>query len=940
MNLTAKWIWTTESGTDLYNETVIAKKLFTCAAMRRSSIAITADSYYRLLINDKWVGDGPCRAWPEHYQYDELDISPYLDEGENEIKIIAQFYGCGHFKGVPRRPGLLAQVEIEQQESSPQIIISDSSWEIAQFKAYKKNVPKDSIQMSPFEYYDARLENDLRFRNAVEICGVDNAIWQDLHSRDVALLTKNLIHCKSLSSIKLVKSTIKSVCIPAARLLYPELIEANIRVTVPFGIATIIKNEIKTQIKLTRESLSKFKCSLDGIVLDEGGIFDISPGEHLFLAFAQCFQYHLSKHVELNFDKLADAKLANPLEYGNDNPWCFIPFAEYCFSGNDLIWDYYRCEPPGFHGIVEQYNLRIKMLLSSIKNIGDLVNTKGLLLECLPYEKMCSEHPYMELLHQKRIGDAAAFCEQKPDEYVIEPAVGGDLQLCYDLGEQNCGYYQFEITADEGTVIDIASVEYISTQGKIQHTVENCNSMRYVAKHGRNIYTSLKRRSGRYLLLTLRNQKAPVYIHRMELIESVYPIRSIGSFGCSNDIFPKIWDICVRTLKLCMEDTYVDCPLYEQTFWTGDARNESIFGYNISGATDIALRGLRLAAQSLDRFPIVGCQVPSSWQCLIPSFSCLWGISVWEYYWYSGDKSVIQELLPYVEKNLKGLAGYTNNDGLFEAKMWNFIDWTKLDSDRDIVLHNSMFVVGAIDAALKCFDLCSRDDVAWINALREKIICGLSRLWDHHKNAWPDSIHANGQVSESISQHTSFLSVLYDIADPKNRAAIIRNIVSPPEGMVRVGTPYAMMFLLEALDKIGMREDIVEFIMDSYSPMLEAGATTVWESFPSGTTGKNGFPTRSHCHAFSAFPLYFIPRIILGIRQTSAGGQSFEISPYLSGLSWAKGTVATIKGPLSVEWQKSDNLLNIKVKSPDGINVKLAKNTSIEKLQIRFNSSN
>jgi hypothetical protein len=859
MNFKAKWIWNTLSMTDMYNQTVIAKKNFICSEVKISTIAITADSFYRLFVNDKWVGDGPCRAWPEHYQYDQFDISSYIVKGNNEIMVIVQFYGCGHFKGVPRRPGLLAQIEIESGTAFKQVIITDSSWDITNFKAYKRNVPKDSIQMSAFEYYDARVGNDLEYNKAVEICDIDNSTWQDIHARDVPMLTLKPIQCGLLASVKLVKSTIKSVSVSAARLLYPDIIEANIRMTVPFGIATVFSVKTDTQIKISEDSLSKFKFSLDG-TCNETGMYTISAGEHLFLAFAQCFQYHLSKDVVLNFAKLDNVKLINPIENEHKNPWCFIPLPEFCFAGNDLIWDYYRSEPPAFNRIIEAYNLRVNQLLMQIKKVEDLLIMPDLAPKCLSTEVMLSEHPYLEFLYQRRIGDAATFCNPKTGEYVIEPAAGGDLQLCYDIGEQNCGYYQFDVTADENTILDIGSVEYITPEGKIQHTVDNCNSMRYIAKQGRNTYTSLKRRSGRYVFLTIRNQRAPVHIHKVELVESTYPATPIGEFSCDNDALGKIWDICVRTLKLCMEDTYTDCPLYEQTLWIGDARNEALFGYNVFGAADIALRGLKLAAQSLERFPIVGCQVPSSWECLIPSFSCLWGISVWEYYWYTGDESVIQELLPCVLKNLKGLAGYINEDGLFEGKLWNFIDWTRLDSDQDIVLHNSMFVVGAIDSALKCCKLCERTDIGWIYELRAKIVFGLNKMWDHKQKAWPDSIHADGKSSQTFSQHTSFISILYDIVKGCDLPAAINNIVSPPAGMVRVGTPYAMMFLMEALDKIGKRENVVDFIMDSYSPMLDAGATTAWESFPSGTTGRGGFRQGATVMLFRHFHFTLFPK--------------------------------------------------------------------------------
>ena len=58
-------------------------------------------------------------------------------------------------------------------------------------------------------------------------------------------------------------------------------------------------------------------------------------------------------------------------------------------------------------------------------------------------------------------------------------------------------------------------------------------------------------------------------------------------------------------MKLCMEDTFTDCPLYEQTLWVGDARNEGLFAMSVFGAYDLVRRCIRLAGQSLERFPLV-----------------------------------------------------------------------------------------------------------------------------------------------------------------------------------------------------------------------------------------------------------------------------------------------------------------------------------------------
>ena len=111
--------------------------------------------------------------------------------------------------------------------------------------------------------------------------------------------------------------------------------------------------------------------------------------------------------------------------------------------------------------------------------------------------------------------------------------------------------------------------------------------------------------------------------------------------------------------------------------------------------------------------------------------------------------------------------------------------------------------------------------------------------------------------------------------------------------------------------------------------MLEVGSTTVWESFPGGTTIPK-FPTRSHCHAWSSAPSRFLPRVILGIVPTSPGATTVELSPRTYDLTWAEGGVLTTRGVVSVRWKIEDNrVLNITSKAPEGVRVEFKSNPTL-----------
>jgi hypothetical protein len=288
-------------------------------------------------------------------------------------------------------------------------------------------------------------------------------------------------------------------------------------------------------------------------------------------------------------------------------------------------------------------------------------------------------------------------------------------------------------------------------------------------------------------------------------------------------------------------------------------------------------------------------------------------------------------------RNLRGAESFCTDRDLFSGRFWNMFDWVNTDYGHATVTHNSMFLVGAIDAARGCARaLGDREAGRWLAAWRRRLARAVEGLWDEDKQAYPDSIHADGTVSDGTCVHTSLLALNYDLAPPGRRDLLLRHLEQTPEGMVGIGSPFAMQYLFEALEKAGRPAAILKTIRKRYAPMLEAGATTVWEVLPGGTMHLGDFPTRSHCHAWSSAPIYFLNRLVLGIRQNGMGGTAFEISPFVDGLDHARGATATPAGPVSVAWKKADGRLLIQATAPKGVKLRYRPNPTHEGLTVDY----
>src|SRR5690606_559826 len=145
------------------------------------------------------------------------------------------------------------------------------------------------------------------------------------------------------------------------------------------------------------------------------------------------------------------------------------------------------------------------------------------------------------------------------------------------------------------------------------------------------------RRGLRYVMVTVRNAIRPVKFYGIRMLQSNYPVAEIGRFHSSDALLNEVWEISKHTTQLCLEDTFVDCPAYEQVFWVGDSRNEALVHYYLFGDPAIVKRCLRLVPSSKVQTPLYVDQVPSGWNSVIPNWTFFWAIACYEYYEQTGD---------------------------------------------------------------------------------------------------------------------------------------------------------------------------------------------------------------------------------------------------------------------------------------------------------------
>ena len=160
---------------------------------------------------------------------------------------------------------------------------------------------------------------------------------------------------------------------------------------------------------------------------------------------------------------------------------------------------------------------------------------------------------------------------------------------------------------------------------------------------------------------------------------TLYPVSFDAMFDCGDFLHNKIFEVCKRTLLLCMHEHYEDCPMREQAQYTMDSRNQMLAGYWVFREHEFAKASIRLMALSIRDDNMLELCSPARVSITIPSFSAIFLTIAAEYLEYTGDLDFILEILPVLERLAGKFISCKEANGLIrcfkEGIYWNFYEW-------------------------------------------------------------------------------------------------------------------------------------------------------------------------------------------------------------------------------------------------------------------------
>lgn len=926
---TAKWIW--HPGDASPRNTMVLMRTefdFSDSGAVKVWLSICADSRYVVSLNGHRIGQGPARSWPHHRLFDRYDITGILKTGRNVISVSVLSWGESNFQYLHNgKAGLICEIATDKGNV---LLDSNASWKSAVNPAYDMRSRRASIQLDFAEIYSASkaFENwqsigfdDSAWETAREVGSPDDAAWGRLEKKRIKDFSSEPCYPKGIAVQRIVSPFGGFVNFWQRWFFTPGDTSQN-----QFPMEGIAASTLRLDNSFSA-TLRNYYTGNDLYVngnkveFDASGYFpeakvDFNQGDNLVVVRLRQSQADYFG-FGFRFDtKDVDAQWSSPDgDPNNETAWLISDGSE---RGK------LKLEPMliEFDSYTSPYAETIDKAMVSetaAEMLSILPRTESFPLmtsvdQCAMYDTV---EPVV-ISSEVNIPTAGNLVGKQDACAVIEPSTTGDVELVLDMGRIRVGEFSLEIDAPVGAVIDINAAEELY-DGKPFYPRNVENTVRYIAKEGRQFFRSFTRHGGRWVSLTLRNFSRPVEIHDFHVELMTYPQAGKGMFECSDPKLNDIWKMCAYTLRLCSEDTYTDCPTYERAAWVGDIRNEALIHYAVNGDATLSKHCLLLAGQSLEYSKMVQLMAVSGWNCILPAWSFLWGLSCWEVYVHDGDRKFLNGIYPEIKENLEGAISCLNKDGLFEIKAWNFMDWTPTTQQfYGIATFQQGWCVAALSAGARVAKTLGYEkDAEYFESVARRIKDSANKfLWNEEEQAYADGIGSDGKLSQNISQQTMVVMYLCDMADVKRKEQMRPFLTEPKSDWDRNGTPFMEGFLLECLERENCGAEVISVIRKRWGAMIDTGLSTCLEMFPDPNKSRSG---RSHCHAWSATPGYFLPRIILGARSLEPGFKKVLIAPKVEDLEWAKGSVPTPHGVIEIDWERTSEEFCLKIKVSERI---------------------
>lgn len=485
-------------------------------------------------------------------------------------------------------------------------------------------------------------------------------------------------------------------------------------------------------------------------------------------------------------------------------------------------------------------------------------------------------HPIVRKVSGTDDGIKEAWDQKKP---IIIPG-NSQLTLLLDQTYLTKGHVQFDFSEGKGTSVKVGYAETLFYPDRSQGHRDIIEGKKFIGLSDeylldggeKRVYDQLLPRTWRYIQVQINTGEEPVIWNSYQAYKYIYPFEEVGSFKSPFALHDQIWEVGWRTALLCADETYMDCPYYEQLQYLGDTRIQALISLYVSGDDQLMKNAIRQFAHSISNEGITESRYPSSIEQYIPPYSLFLINMLHDYHMHRDDPDFVAAYLYDIAGILYWFENKIRADGLLgPMPWWSYVDTAEgfekssppgFDTGGSIVM--TLQLAYAIEEALILFKEYGKDHlVTHFAALSQKIKESvLEKGWDENRGLVADT-----EAKDHFSQHGNIFAILSNTLEEEKQAEVFHRIVS--EENISRSNIYFRFYLIRAAQKIGNGDYFIQNL-DTWEKMLTEGLTTFAEHEQN---------TRSDCHAWSASPNFEFIHTVAGIQPMEKHYRKVLIAP-------------------------------------------------------------
>lgn len=450
----------------------------------------------------------------------------------------------------------------------------------------------------------------------------------------------------------------------------------------------------------------------------------------------------------------------------------------------------------------------------------------------------------------------------------------------------------------------------------------------YLPDGGNNRYfETLGLRTFRYVQLDIETSNEELLIEDFSNMFIAYPFEKKATFETGVPLLSKIWDVSWQTARLCANETYMDCPYYEQLQYIGDTRIQALLSLYVTGDDRLMRNALTQFANSINAEGITQSRYPSNIPQFIPPYSLMWINMLHDYHMYRGDslflsafKQGIMSVLDFFEKRVQA------NGMLHKLTWWSFTDYTNefpqgIPDGADDG-QSSSITLQYVYALQNAADLFSYFGDVFLAEKYSKAALTIKRSVFQNCYDQDKRLIAETPGKNRFSIHTTLFAILTNTIQEDQQANTLRLALT--DSSVIQSSIYFKFYLSRCLEKTGLQQLYLENLKP-WNNMLNEGLTTFAESDSN---------TRSDCHAWSASPMFDFLHLVAGIRPSSPGFKTVLIAPGFRTLHSINAKLPHSEGIIEVDLKRSaDDKVSGHIKLPGKLNGRFVYNNQEIMLQ-------